>query len=73
MVFLSPAFSSLFCQNEDSLGGEGGLYLNEMGRVLLSTPTERANERDSGGGCRKSDFAGVKQKYGLVILFADFM
>lgn len=39
MVFLS-GFSPLFCQNEASLDVRGELFLNEMGRLRLSTPTD---------------------------------
>jgi len=37
---------SPFCQNEGSSEVKGGPFLNEMGRVLLSTPREREREKD---------------------------
>lgn len=39
---------------------KGGLFLNEMFRVLLSTPTER--ERETGEGGRKNVKEGTAKR-----------
>lgn len=46
MGYLSLAFFFffIFCQNEGSLDKKGGLLLNEMGKVLFSTPADRRGE-----------------------------
>lgn len=40
---------------------KGGLFLNEMGRVLLSTPTEREQGRESTKERRESITKMVKE------------